>query len=52
MWLVQLPLAYFLSHSTSLQVYGVRWAIVVGTFAGAVVYIIYFRSGRWKRKRV
>lgn len=52
MWLVQLPLAYFLSHFTNLGVYGVRWAIVAGTLVGAGVYIIYFRSGRWKRKVV
>jgi putative MATE family efflux protein len=52
MWLIQLPLAYFLSRFTNLGVYGVRWAIVAGTLVGAGVYIIYFRSGRWKRKVV
>jgi len=52
MWLIQLPLAYFLSHFTTIGVYGVRWAIVAGTLVGAGVYIIYFRSGRWKRKVV
>jgi Na+-driven multidrug efflux pump len=52
MWLVQLPLAYFLSHFTTIGVYGVRWAIVAGTLVGAGVYITYFRSGRWKRKAV
>ena len=52
MWLIQLPLAYFLSHFTSLQVYGVRWAIVGGTVINTIAYTIYFRLGRWKRKRV
>jgi len=52
MWLIQLPLAYFLSHFTNLGVYGVRWAIVIGTAAGAIAYTVYFRSGRWKRKVV
>ncbi len=51
-WLVQLPLAYFLSQVTTLGVYGVRWAIVAGMVVGGVAYVIYFRAGRWKRKRV
>jgi len=52
MWLVQLPLAYFLSRFTNLEVYGVRWAIVVGMVVGAIAYTVYFRLGRWKRKVV
>jgi putative MATE family efflux protein len=52
MWLVQLPLAYFLSRFTNLEVYGVRWAIVVGMVVGAIAYTAYFRLGRWKRKVV
>jgi putative MATE family efflux protein len=51
-WAVQIPLAYFLPQATTLGVYGVRWAIVAGMVAGAVAYAIYFRLGRWKRKRV
>lgn len=51
-WVVQLPLAFFLSRFTNLDVYGVRWAIVAGMVVGAVTYIIYFRLGRWKRKKV
>jgi len=51
-WVVQLPLAYFLPQVTTLGMYGVRWAIVAGMIVGAVAYAIYFRLGRWKRKRV
>jgi len=51
-WLVQIPLAYFLPKVTNLGVYGVRWAIVAGLVTGAVTYIIYFRLGRWKYKKV
>jgi putative MATE family efflux protein len=51
-WVVQLPLAYFLPRITEFGVYGVRWAIVAGTATGAVAYLAYFRLGRWKRKRV
>jgi len=52
MWVVPVPLAFFLPRVTNLGVYGVRWAIVVGIFVGAIAYVIYFRLGRWKRKSV
>jgi putative MATE family efflux protein len=51
-WVVQLPLAFFLPRVTDLGVYGVRWAIVIGMAVGAIAYLIYFKLGRWKRKRV
>jgi putative MATE family efflux protein len=51
-WLVQLPLAYFLPGVGNLGVYGIRWAIVAGIFAGAIFYIIYFSLGRWKTKKI
>jgi putative MATE family efflux protein len=51
-WAVQIPLAFFLSRSTTLKVYGVRWAIVVGWLVGAIAYGVYFWKGRWKRKMV
>jgi len=52
MWVVPLPLAFLLPRVTNLGVYGVRWAMVAGTAAGTVAHIIYFRLGRWKRKKV
>jgi len=52
LWVVQVPLAFLLSRYTDLQVYGVRWAIVIGIVIGAIALIIYFWSGRWKRKKV
>jgi len=52
MWLVQIPLAFFLPRITSLDVYGVRWAIVAGSVSSAIAYTIYYRLGRWKYKRV
>lgn len=51
-WLVELPLAYFLPGLTGTGVYGVRWAIVAGMTSGAVLYTAYFIIGRWKKKRV
>jgi Na+-driven multidrug efflux pump len=52
MWLMQIPLAFFLPRITSLGVYGIRWGIVAGTVAAAIIYTTYFRLGRWKNKRV
>ena len=51
-WAIQLPLAYFLPKITDLGVYGVRWAVVAGMVVSAVAFLTYFRTGRWKRKRV
>ncbi len=49
---VQIPLAFILSQNTGLGVYGTYWAIVISTVVQAVAYIIYFRLGKWKRKKV
>jgi putative MATE family efflux protein len=51
-WAVQLPLAFVLPKVTDLGVYGIRWAIVASTFAGTAAYVVYFRLGRWKTKKV
>lgn len=45
MWVVQLPLAFFLPRVTNLGVYGVRWATVASMFLGVVFSIVYFRLG-------
>jgi putative MATE family efflux protein len=52
MFLVQVPLAFYLSRYTDLGVYGTRWAIAIGTIAMAIAYALYFRLGYWKRRRV
>ncbi len=52
LWIVQLPLAFFLSRFTNLGAYGIRWAIVIGIMVSAIAYITYFWQGRWKNKRV
>ncbi|MFC1959049.1 MATE family efflux transporter [Chloroflexota bacterium] len=52
LWLIQIPLAFLLPRFTNFGVYGVRWAIVAGINSAAVAYVVYFRLGRWKRKRV
>jgi len=51
-WLVTLPLAYFLPRITDLGMYGVRWGMAAGMIFAALTYTIYFRLGRWKHKKV
>ena len=51
-WVVMIPLAYFLQHFNNLGVYGIRWGVVCGVYAGAAAYFIYFLTGRWKNKKI
>jgi Na+-driven multidrug efflux pump len=51
-WVVMLPMAFFLPGVAGLGVLGVRWAIVAGGFAGALAFVVYFAMGRWKGKKV
>ena len=52
MWIVQVPVAFLLSHYTDLGVAGVWWGMVAGVIVRAVVYLFYFRAGKWKTKKV
>ena len=52
MWGVAITLAYFLPRVTGLGVYGIRWAMVTGIVVRAVIYSVYFKGGRWRRKRI
>jgi Na+-driven multidrug efflux pump len=52
MWGIRVPLAILLPKIANLGVYGVRWALVADTVFSALVFIIYFQSGRWKRKKI
>ncbi|MBN2076674.1 MAG: MATE family efflux transporter [Dehalococcoidales bacterium] len=49
---VTLPMAFFLSKYTSLGVYGVRWAMAAEMVVQAIIFTIYFRTGKWKTKYV
>jgi len=51
-WVVTIPLAYFLPKYTDLGVYGIRWGMAAGMVVAALAYTIYFRLGRWKLKKV
>jgi Na+-driven multidrug efflux pump len=51
-WVVQIPLALLLSRVNDIGVLGIRWALVASIAVGTVIYIAYFRLGKWKTKRV
>ena len=52
MWVIILPLSLLLPRFTDLGMYGPRWAITIGTMFTGTAMLIYFRLGRWKRKKV
>ncbi|MGE5424870.1 MAG: MATE family efflux transporter [Syntrophothermus sp.] len=52
LWLIRIPVAYFLSRDPSVGVHGIWWSIPVGWFAGLILYYGYYLSGRWKKKAV
>ncbi len=52
LWLVQIPLAYFLATSFGMQARGAFLAITVAESLLAVVSIFAFRRGRWKERKV
>ncbi len=49
LWVVRLPLAAWLSH-TSLGITGIWIAMVVSFFVSAAISLVYFRTGRWKKR--
>jgi len=51
-WVLQLPLAFFLSHYTKLGTAGIWYAFPITNAAISGLAFIIFRSGRWKRKRL
>jgi putative MATE family efflux protein len=52
MWLVQVPVAFLLSRYTDLGVAGVWCGMVAGVLVRAIIYLFYFRAGKWKTKKV
>lgn len=50
LWLIRIPLAYFLSNR--LGPTGIWWAIPIAWLIGTIGSIIYYRTGKWKDKVV
>jgi len=51
-WLVGLPLAFFLPRIWGVGVYGVRWGIASGLICNGLIQTVYFITGRWKKKKI
>lgn len=49
LWLARIPASYILSHFFGVK--GIWMGIPVGWVIGFIINIIYYKSGRWKRKR-
>lgn len=52
LWVVQIPLAYYLSVHTPLATRGVFLSITIAESLLAVVAVLAFRRGRWKTRKV
>ncbi len=51
-WLITILPAYLLPKYTSWGVLGIRWAITASVLFGGIAMIIYFRTGRWKNRKI
>jgi putative MATE family efflux protein len=52
MWLIQIPLAYFLSYYTALESRGVYVSISLSSVLLTIVAVYIFRKGNWKKVKV
>lgn len=50
LWLVRLPLAYFLSGEIGAA--GIWWSSPISWIAGVIFSVIYYHTGKWKNKGV
>lgn len=48
LWLIRIPFAWFLSSHYNES--GIWWSIPSGWIVGLIITLIYYKSGRWKRK--
>ncbi|HXC54885.1 MAG TPA: MATE family efflux transporter [Rhizomicrobium sp.] len=51
-WMLTFPLAFVLSHRAHLGAHGLWWAFPVANVATAIVSVIWFSRGDWKKRRI
>ena len=51
-WVVEIPLAWYLSSHTSLLEEGVFWSVCVAESLIALLGVYFFRRGKWKLRKV
>ena len=52
LWVLRFPLAYILSHHTSLSFSGIWWSFPIANVVAAIITLIWFLRGSWKKKRI
>ena len=50
LWLIRIPLAYIISEKFGVT--GIWWAIPAGWMVGLILSYSYYKTGRWKKKKV
>ncbi len=48
LWFIRIPAAYFMSHK--IGVTGIWWAVPMGLFAGFIISLLYYLTGKYKTK--
>jgi putative MATE family efflux protein len=48
LWIIRIPVAYFLSRHIGIE--GIWWGVPAAWFVGSTLSVLYYMSGRWKRK--
>jgi putative MATE family efflux protein len=51
-WIIQFPLAYVLSRHTSLGIDGIWWSHSITMIISAIVSLLWFAGGDWKRTKL
>lgn len=52
LWVIRIPVAYFLGKNPTVGIHGVWWSIPIGWLSGLTINYFYYRSGRWKTMAV
>lgn len=48
LWIIRFPLAFLLSHKTSLGYEGIWWSFPISNLLAALAAFVYFKMGYWK----
>jgi len=52
LWIIRIPVAWWLAKNPAIGVYGIWWSIPIGWLSGVIFYYLYYRMGYWKKKAV
>lgn len=51
LWVLRFPIAFMLSYRTTLGQTGLWWAFPISEAIAALIALVWFRTGRWKRQQ-